>query len=77
MRTMTVDVDIDPWEVLTQIDEEEIVDHLRGCGYFVEKESKTMAALDSEDLNFLLSIVKDNTIEGRRIYDKLKTLRFG
>ena len=77
MHTVTVDVDIDPWEVIDEVDEEELADYLRGCGYSVSKEPEALSALDREDLNFLLSIVNDVSLEGRRVYDKLKNLRFG
>ena len=77
MRTVTIDVDIDPWEVIEDIDEEELADYLRQSGYSVQKELEALSALDREDLNFLLSIVSDASLEGRRVYDKLKNLRFG
>lgn len=77
MRTMTVDVDIDPWEVIDGVDEEELADYLRGCGYSVSKEPEEISTFDNEDLNFLLSIVSDASLEGRRVYDKLRKLRFG
>lgn len=77
MRTMTIDVDIDPWDVIEEIDEEELANHLRECGYSVSKEPEELDVFDREDLNFLLSIVSDASLEGRRVYDKLKALRFG
>jgi len=77
MRTVTIDVDIDPWEVIEDIDEEELADYLRQSGYSVQKELEALSALDREDLNFLLSIVSDASLEGRRVYDKLRKLRFG
>jgi hypothetical protein len=81
MRTMTVDVtvdvDIDPWDVIAEVDEEELADYLRESGYSVSKESEELDMFDREDLNFLLNIVSDASLEGRRVYDKLKNLRFG
>lgn len=77
MHTVTIDVDIDPWEVIEEIDEDELADYLRQSGYSVNKEPEALSVLDREDLNFLLSIVSDVSLEGRRVYDKLKNLRFG
>ena len=77
MRTMTIDVDIDPWDVIEEVGEDELADYLRECGYSVSKEPEEPDVFDREDLNFLLSIVSDASLEGRRVYDKLKNLRFG
>jgi hypothetical protein len=73
----SVYVDIDPWDVIDEVDEEELADYLRQSGYSVSKEPEALSALDREDLNFLLNIVSDASLEGRRVYDKLKNLRFG
>jgi hypothetical protein len=74
---MTIDVDIDPWDVIEEIDEEELAGYLRECGYSVSKKPEELDVFDREDLNFLLNIVSDASWEGRRVYEKLKNLRFG
>jgi len=74
---MTVDVDIDPWDVIEEIDEEELVDYLQKSGYSVQKEPEALSVLDREDLDCLLERISDSDWQGRRVYDKLKKLRFG
>jgi len=77
MPTVTVDVDVDVWEVIGEASDEDLIDEMKDRGYNVQKEEFDVATLDSEDLKYLLNIVNDASIEGRRVYDKLKVLRFG
>ena len=77
MPTVTVDVDVDVWEVIGEADDEDLIQEMKDRGYSVSKEPEALSVLDREDLNFLLSVVSDVSLEGRRVYDKLKDLRYG
>jgi len=77
MRTVTVDVDVDIWEVIGEANDEDLIEEMKNRGYSVQKEPEEISVLDREDLNFLLNSVSDTSWEGRRLYDKLKALRFG
>lgn len=77
MPTVTVDVDVDVWEVINEVGDEDLIEEMYSRGYNVQKEEFDTATLDREDLNYLLERVSDTDLEGRRVYDKLKKLRFG
>lgn len=83
MASISVDVDIDPWDVIEELDEEEIADYLRKDGWEVSKEPSTLEELDREDLDILLDMVQNSWSEKQpaymkyRLEDKLKKLRYG
>lgn len=86
MTSISVDVDIDPWDVIEELDEEEIADYLREDGWEVSKDPKDPSALeelDREDLDILLDMVLNSWSEKQpaymkhRLEDKLKKLRYG
>lgn len=77
MPTVTVDVDVDVWEVIGEVSDEELIDEMNIRGYNVQKEELDTASLDREDLDYILERISDVDWQGRRVYDKLKTLRFG
>ena len=77
MPTLTVDVDVDILDVIDEASDEDLIDEMNSRGYNVQKEEFNVAAFDREDLNYLLERVSDTDLEGRRVYEKLKKLRFG
>ena len=77
MPKITIDVDIDMWEVIGEADDEYLIGEMNNRGYNVQKEEFDVATLDREDLDCLLELISDSDWQGRRVYDKLKKLRFG
>ena len=77
MPTVTKTVDVDVWDVIDEIDDDDLIQEIKDRGYNVQKEEYDVATLDREDLNYLLERVSDIDWQGRRVYDKLKKLRFG
>ena len=77
MPTVSVDVDVDVWDVISEANDEDLIDEMNMRGYEVQKDPFEIVELDNENLNFLLNVVEDTSIEGRRVYNKLKMLRFG
>lgn len=77
MPTVTVDVEVDVWEVIGEASDEDLIEEMNSRGYNVQKEEFDVDVLDREDLNYLLERVNDIDWQGRRVYEKLKKLRFG
>ena len=77
MPTVTVDVDVDVWEVIDEASDDDLIEEMNKRGYNVQKEEFDTSTLDREDLNYLLERVNDIDWQGRRVYEKLKKLRFG
>ena len=77
MPTVTVDVDVDVWEVIDEASDEDLIDAMNMRGYEVQKQEFDVSTLDREDLDYILERISDVDWQGRRVYDKLKTLRFG
>jgi hypothetical protein len=77
MPTVTVDVDVDAWEVIGVMSDDDLIEEMTDRGYNVQKEEFDTASLDREDLDYILERISDVEWQGRRVYDKLKTLRFG
>ena len=77
MPTVTVDVDVDVSDVLDEAEDEALIDEMNKRGYEVQKQEFDVASLDCEDLDYILERISDVDWQGRRVYDKLKTLRFG
>ena len=75
MTTMTVDVDIDPWEVVDDLPEEQLAEYLRECGYTVVEGPHMPDKLDKFEVQFLLGVLDTTSWEQRRIYDKLMKVR--
>ena len=72
-----VHVEVNPWDVIEEMDDDDLIEEMRDRGYSVSKIPEAMEYLDREDLDYLMKLVDDSTLEGRRVYDKLKDLRFG
>lgn len=78
MASIDVTVDIDPWEVIDELQEEEIAEYLRGAGWEVSKTPSALEDLDREDLVYLIEKLGDaSDWQGRRTMDKIRELRFG
>ena len=73
-KTVTVDVDVDIYDVINEIDDQDLIDELNRRGYNVTKDAE-----DREDLNLLIEIIDQTpeTIYTRRVRDKLMRARFG
>lgn len=74
MKTMTVEVEIDPWDAIEEIDEEELAQHLEHMGWCVSKDVMR-APLDKFEVDFLIGFLDTSNWEQRRIYDKLMQVR--
>ena len=77
MPTVTVDVDVNVWEVIGEASDYDLIEEMEERGYNVQKEEFDVVTLDREDLDYILERISDTNWQGRRVYDKLKTLRFG
>ena len=72
--TISITVDVDPLDMLDDIDENDVADYLRDMGYWVEKEEPSAGEnemLTKENILFLQSKLNTSDWEERRIYDKL------
>lgn len=72
-----VNVDVNPWDVIEEMNDDDLIEEMQDRGYSVSKIPDVMTYLDREDLDYLMNLVDSSTLEGRRVYDKLKDLRFG
>lgn len=80
MPTVTVDVDVDVWDIIDETSDEDLIDEMNSRGYNVQREEFDSSTIDREDLDYILERISDvNYVDwqGRRVYDKLKKLRFG
>ena len=66
----SITVDIDPWDYIDDIPEEEIAEYLRQCDWSVSKNNMP-DPLDKFEVQFLMSMLDTSNWEQRRIYDKL------
>ena len=80
-RTVTVDVDV--YDVINEIDDQDLIDEIKRRGYIVEIDNvnqyKENREFDREDLNLLIEIIDQTpeTIYTRKVRDKLMRARFG
>ena len=72
-----VHVEVNPWDVIEEMDDDDLIDEMRDRGYSVSKIPVEMTYLEREDLDYLMNLVDDSDLYGRRVYEKLKDLRFG
>lgn len=78
MASIDVTVDIDPWDVIEELDDEEIAEYLRQGGWQVSKAPSALEDLDREDLDYLIEKLGDaSDWQGRRTMEKIRKLRFG
>jgi len=77
MPTVSVDVEVDVWDVIDEASDEDLIDEMNSRGYNVQKEEFDTSTIDREDLDYILERISDVDWQGRRVYDKLKKLRFG
>ena len=75
--SISVTVEVDPIEVLEDVDENFIVEYVRDLGYWVQEEPSTdeKEFLTKENILFLQSKLNTSNWEERRIYDKLLNMR--
>jgi hypothetical protein len=75
--TISITVDVDPLDILDDIDENDVADYLRDMGYWVEEEPSAgeNEMLTKENILFLQSKLNTSDWEERRIYDKLLNMR--
>ena len=77
--TVYADVDVDVDDVVSEADDQTLVDALSARGYTCVKNSAADSDIDNEDWDFLIKLL-DNTAETwytRRIREKLIGVRFG
>lgn len=72
-----VHVEVNPWDVIEEMGDDDLIEEMRDRGYSVSKIPDVMTDLNREDLDYLMNLVDDSDLYGRRVYDKLKDLRFG
>lgn len=70
-KTVTVDVDIDPWEVIEEVEEDELAEYLREGGWFVSKDEDP---LTDEDKDILCEMISERTCPTERDYLQLKEI---
>lgn len=76
MAYISVEVELD------EFDDDEIIEELKGRGYYVDKNGVDTNELDREDLDLLLELVQTGSSTQpaymkMRVEDKLKNLRWG
>lgn len=69
--------EVDPWDVIDEIDEEDLVEYLKNSGYYVTKGSASQEyePLTKLEILFLQSKLNTSDWEERRIYEKLLAMR--
>lgn len=77
MTIVQVEVEVNAWDVIEEMNDNDLIEEMRDRGYSVSKIPDVMTDLNREDLDYLMSHVDDSDLYGRRVYDKLKDLRFG
>ena len=78
MASIDVTVDVDPWDVIDELDEEQIAEYLSHAGWQVSKTPSALEDLDREDLDYLIEKLGDaSDWQGRCTMDKIRNLRFG
>lgn len=75
MASVTVDVDV--WEVIGEANDDDLIEEIKDRGYSVTKDFEESVQLDYEDLNYLLQHIDDVHWQGRRVYEKLRKMRYG
>jgi hypothetical protein len=75
---LEVTTSIDPYDVLKQISMDDLVEYVEeNSENVVLREAEEFSALDQIDLDHLLQIVDDSTIEGANVRQKLLRMRYG
>jgi hypothetical protein len=75
---LEVTTSIDPYDVLRQISMDDLVEYVEeNSENVVLREAEEFSALDQIDLDHLLQIVDDSTIEGANVRQKLLRMRYG
>lgn len=77
MTRAYVQVEVDIWEVIAEADDDELIEEIEDRGFHVTKKPIETVELDYEDLNYLLKTISDVEWEGRRVYEKLRKMRYG
>lgn len=71
MNTVSVTAEVDPWDIVDELPEEELAEYLRRCGYTVGDGDYMPEKLDKFEVQFLMGVLDTTNWEQRRIYDKL------
>lgn len=74
---ISVMAEVDPWDVIEDLEEDEIANYLRDCGWQVSKTPSVVEDLTREDLDYLIANLNDINWESRRVVDKIRKLRYG
>lgn len=75
---LEVTTTIDPYDVLEQISMDDLVEYVEeNSENVVLRETEGVSALDQFDLDYLLQIVDDSTIDGANVREKLLKIRYG
>lgn len=77
-KTVTVDVDVYVDDIISDIDDQELIDEFNRRGYTVSKDPER-ESFDGEDWKLLLELVDNvpETIYTRRVRDKIMEACFG
>ena len=73
-------VSLEPYEVLDEMDDDDLVDELKSRGYTISgKNSIIEADLDKHDIAWIKELILENCdlpndIEAHNVYEKLRTL---
>ena len=68
-----VSIDIDPWEVIDDIDDEELVEYMRANGWYVS--SQPDQPLIFSEIQFIMDLLDEKDWQQKRIYEKLLIMR--
>lgn len=77
-KTVTVDVDVYVDDVISEMDDQELIDELNSRGYTVSKDPEA-ESFEREDWRFLLEMLDkhESNWYNRRVRDKLMEACFG
>lgn len=77
MVSITTDIDIDPWDVIDEVDEEELADYLRECDWHVTKIPEVSDELNRDELIYLIDILSNiDGYQAGHVREKLLKLRY-
>lgn len=77
MVSITTDIDIDPWDVIDEVDEEELADYLRKCDWYVTKIPEVSDELNRDELIYLIDILSNiDGYQAGHVREKLLKLRY-
>ena len=75
MPTIDVTVEVDPWDVIDDLNEEQLVDYVREMGYYVSQKPTRNEPLTFSEIQFIMDSLNEKDWQQKRIYEKLLDMR--